>query len=456
MKKSQIKVLYVSTWAEGSVESSAMLNLITGEVTDIEKSECGADYEHHIRDDIQVSIEGEIIEVGVDNIERPGYFVMEARDLAAIFASARFEILTEVAGVFENTETHDDAPVYFHSLEAARADLEDHLLEISRAIASGDMDGEVDPSEYRICDFHNQEIFELDWEAVETGGLVFMGSDTTYTLDEEQPMTCPSCGSRTDFVEMAYGKQRHNCLNASCGRLFFASEDDDNQQTALVTNAVKEQSTQPVRGGDLFDVAKLIEGKLTGLGFKSKGKKIKHIQVLEVAAAIMGFRNRHAAALNAKPAASELEITSSNRVRLIFDVDYALNDESIGSMADNLRLMVQYAMEEGMITNGSTAEVEDYKVQVLTGSEISEARPTFSVMLMAKDENQTFTWCEKAIDPNEAISLAMERMNQSRQEAGAPDALDESEVSVLFVAEGEVKYRCAPGDIDESRFYLHP
>ena len=42
-----------------------------------------------------------------------------------------------------------------------------------------------------------------------------------YVVDpnEDQPITCPKCGSRTDFIELADDKQQHQCL--SCKYEFF-------------------------------------------------------------------------------------------------------------------------------------------------------------------------------------------------------------------------------------------
>lgn len=37
-----------------------------------------------------------------------------------------------------------------------------------------------------------------------------------YSLDIDQPPTCPQCGARTDFTNPAQGMQHHTCLNNSC------------------------------------------------------------------------------------------------------------------------------------------------------------------------------------------------------------------------------------------------
>jgi len=45
-----IEVDYQSQWEEGLCDSKAKLNLRTGEVFDIEDSNCGEDFEFHLRD----------------------------------------------------------------------------------------------------------------------------------------------------------------------------------------------------------------------------------------------------------------------------------------------------------------------------------------------------------------------------------------------------------------------
>jgi len=58
-----IEVDYRSVWEEGVCDSTAKLNIKTGEVFDITDSECGEDFEFHIEDviftknDIEVLVE---------------------------------------------------------------------------------------------------------------------------------------------------------------------------------------------------------------------------------------------------------------------------------------------------------------------------------------------------------------------------------------------------------------
>lgn len=51
-------VHYISFWEEGIVITSANLNLETGEITDIEASDEGQEYEHHKYDEITLELAG--------------------------------------------------------------------------------------------------------------------------------------------------------------------------------------------------------------------------------------------------------------------------------------------------------------------------------------------------------------------------------------------------------------
>jgi hypothetical protein len=41
-------------------------------------------------------------------------------------------------------------------------------------------------------------------------------SKPIYILDNDQPTTCPKCGSRTRFVEYTGAIQKHHCLGKDC------------------------------------------------------------------------------------------------------------------------------------------------------------------------------------------------------------------------------------------------
>lgn len=44
-----------------------------------------------------------------------------------------------------------------------------------------------------------------------------------FIADDDQPQTCPVCGSRTDFVELFFSKQLHRCLG--CDEVFLTKFD---------------------------------------------------------------------------------------------------------------------------------------------------------------------------------------------------------------------------------------
>ena len=49
----------------------------------------------------------------------------------------------------------------------------------------------------------------------------------TYIADNLQPTTCPKCGSRTEFEEIAIDKQQHKCLKLNCKYGFFLDFEGD-------------------------------------------------------------------------------------------------------------------------------------------------------------------------------------------------------------------------------------
>lgn len=48
----------------------------------------------------------------------------------------------------------------------------------------------------------------------------------------EEVMTCPRCGSRTEFDELDHGRQRHTCLFSSCGYEFYAEDEGQGREHA--------------------------------------------------------------------------------------------------------------------------------------------------------------------------------------------------------------------------------
>ena len=46
-------------------------------------------------------------------------------------------------------------------------------------------------------------------------------------LWDESPVTCPKCGARTDFLEIADDMQQHECLNHKCKYEFYVGFDTE-------------------------------------------------------------------------------------------------------------------------------------------------------------------------------------------------------------------------------------
>lgn len=55
--------------------------------------------------------------------------------------------------------------------------------------------------------------------------------------NDDQPVTCPSCGSRTDFIDLGKGMQNHECLDPNCKKKFLvhASQDGKLWREAKIT-----------------------------------------------------------------------------------------------------------------------------------------------------------------------------------------------------------------------------
>ena len=159
---------------------------------------------------------------------RPDCQVANSKPLNTLRRSTRFAILTgQHGGEFVETSTDEhNSPFYYSSLSEAVEELEDMLLSVREAVQEGDMDAEYDPSDYRIKSVGDDEVIEFGWDPNRQDKLIAVDSSNIYLLDEDQPMTCPACGSRTDFVDTPNGMQYHKCLNVSCGKVFFAAEDD--------------------------------------------------------------------------------------------------------------------------------------------------------------------------------------------------------------------------------------
>lgn len=73
-----MNVVFVSAWSEGEVRTCAKLDLRTGEVFDIEVSECGAEFEHLIEEYVE-SANG-LVQAGVVRQAVDGRYCVERRD----------------------------------------------------------------------------------------------------------------------------------------------------------------------------------------------------------------------------------------------------------------------------------------------------------------------------------------------------------------------------------------
>lgn len=83
---------------------------------------------------------------------------------------------------------------------------------------------------YEMGGYLKEECDECKSKEAETSEAVRYvrpGQLDTFINDEEQPMKCPLCQARTDFVQ-AHGQQLHWCLNDKC-KLIFLSEDDQGE-----------------------------------------------------------------------------------------------------------------------------------------------------------------------------------------------------------------------------------
>lgn len=84
-------------------------------------------------------------------------------------------------------------------------------------------------------EFERQQI-KLIWNAMPgntcfADALLRIANGKTHDMEiflmSDQPTTCPSCGSRTEFDQDHSGRQLHTCLNASCRYSFLVDQDDD-------------------------------------------------------------------------------------------------------------------------------------------------------------------------------------------------------------------------------------
>lgn len=158
---SAVKVLYVSRWEEGNVETEALLNLETGEVYDIESSDEGAEYEYHIEDVIQIAVNGEVVTFNINEDTEFSYAIDEA-DLKKVREEALFEVLTMFGDEANNVDTVDEAPAYYSTRSGAVSSVKDFMAEVQKAVDDGDMDEAYDIDEFRIRDISSDVTSEVE------------------------------------------------------------------------------------------------------------------------------------------------------------------------------------------------------------------------------------------------------------------------------------------------------
>lgn len=70
-------------------------------------------------------------------------------------------------------------------------------------------------------------VLSSGWEDIRT---LTLSTPDHYSIDGDQPTTCPDCGVRTEFSEIPGGYQGHQCLG--CGYLFTTEFADDERENA--------------------------------------------------------------------------------------------------------------------------------------------------------------------------------------------------------------------------------
>jgi hypothetical protein len=112
----------------------------------------------------------------------------------------------------------------------------------------------------------------------------------------------------------------------------------------------------------------------------------------------------------------------SSRLRLVLDVEYNLNGDSIEAMQNNLRRLVDLAVEEGLLTGSGNAEVEDYSTNVYVCPDISEDE--LADYFAAQIEDGRISPSEVAVklaryglmDPSEFAMEMQERIEMAKEE----------------------------------------
>lgn len=79
--------------------------------------------------------------------------------------------------------------------------------------------------------------------------------DPAIMLFNDQPVTCPHCGGRTEWTEMDSAKQQlHKCLNPECAVWFRVEEDPEREQeTGLSKDELVKRLVEDVRKTAIHD-----------------------------------------------------------------------------------------------------------------------------------------------------------------------------------------------------------
>jgi hypothetical protein len=133
----------------------------------------------------------------------------------------------------------------------------------------------------------------------------------------------------------------------------------------------------------------------------------------------VSFHSREEAIADAQRHARGKE---SSRLRLVLDVEYNLNGDSIEEMQNNLRRLVDLAVEEGLLTGSGNAEVEDYSTNVYVCPDISEDE--LADYFAAQIEDGRISPSEVAVklaryglmDPSEFAMEMQERIEMAKEE----------------------------------------
>jgi hypothetical protein len=119
---------------------------------------------------------------------------------------------------------------------------------------------------------------------------------------------------------------------------------------------------------------------------------------------------------------SKPECKRSDRLRLVLDVEYNLNGERIEQMKGFLRKLVEHAVGEGLLTGYSSAEVDEYSVNVFEHPKISEVELVdyFAAQIedghISSDEIAVKLARYGLMDPSEFAMEMQERIEMAKED----------------------------------------